>query len=459
MIVRSVRSRFLYSDDRLDANYYTSAGTEAAEVVALAQDNGVAYVVLGGPSGVAHVFAPKRFRRVYAAPGEVSVPYLRPYDIFEYLPSAADNLSVTRTGDLDSYRVQAGDILQTCSGRNLGPAVMVDEFISEFVQSHDLIRIRIPDAELRNYIFAFMASSTGQALLRRDKSGSVIDHITVGHVSDLEVPLLPKRVRRKVSSLIDQAWELSGKARRTLDEAVRSVEARVGEYARPVPRSGWTTRSAELVSRIDAAPFAPSVRAARDAVAAAGGVPMSDIAEVYKPAGRYKTYYVSQDFGRPILSGRQLLQSKPTNLQFISPKSFSDVAPYVLREGLVAFPADGRAEESLGKPVLITNDRADWLASGHVGRLRADRANAGWLWVCCSMSHVREQISSLACGSVVDALYPDDLARVLVPPVDALVNDAVWDAWADLAKSAKLEADASRIVEAGLRRLARNEVE
>jgi hypothetical protein len=56
---------------------------------------------------------------VWAAEGEPSVPYLRPYDTFDYLPVAADHLSRVRTENLDALMIRAGDLLVTCSGRNL----------------------------------------------------------------------------------------------------------------------------------------------------------------------------------------------------------------------------------------------------------------------------------------------------------------------------------------------------
>ena len=62
---------------------------------------------------------PSRFKRVYATSHEERVPYLRPYDIFDYLPGPADFLSKERSDNLEGLAVEPGTILQTCSGRNL----------------------------------------------------------------------------------------------------------------------------------------------------------------------------------------------------------------------------------------------------------------------------------------------------------------------------------------------------
>lgn len=75
-----------------------------------------------------------------------------------------------------------------------------------------------------------------------------------------------------------------------------------------------------------------------------------------KPSGRYKTYYVGAEHGRPLLSGRQVVQYAPVNLQFISSRSL-DPERYELRSGWIAMQADGRAEERLGLPVMIEPGR------------------------------------------------------------------------------------------------------
>lgn len=49
---------------------------------------------------------------------------MAPRDAFHYLPDDTERLSLTRTANLDYYRINRGQILQTCSGRNLGPNVL-----------------------------------------------------------------------------------------------------------------------------------------------------------------------------------------------------------------------------------------------------------------------------------------------------------------------------------------------
>ena len=216
MKIEAVKVRLLRENGRLDAHYFLSPGVKASEAMAALRRRGLEFRNVGGKQGLGSVWAPLRFKRAYAAEGEPSEPYLRPYDAFEYLPVAADHLSALRTERLDTYRLREGTILQTCSGRNLGPALLVDKYLSRFILSHDMVRIEIPDEELRYFVLGFLLSDTGQELLKRDKTGSVIDHISDHHVSALQVPMLDKMVRKAVADAIKAATERRERARLAL---------------------------------------------------------------------------------------------------------------------------------------------------------------------------------------------------------------------------------------------------
>lgn len=452
MIIRSTAARFPRQTHRLDAHYFLSPGTQAAERLETLRERGYDVVPFGSSESGFTAFAPSRFRRVYAVPGEDATPYLRPYDVFEYLPKAADLLSAGRSLKLDQYRVHEGDLLQTCSGRNLGPAVYVDSDLAQFVMSHDIIRLRCADTRFRLYVLAYLSTPTGQAMLRRDKSGSVIDHISVSHLNAISVPVLPQ-VMDEVVDMMAQAVSARETGRAALRATVAAYEQPWQEALRwSAPKRGWSVKRGALVGRLDAAPHRRELVELQDLLRQQGAVRVADVADVRKPAGRYKTYYVDQVHGLPILSGRQLLQSKPINLQFISTRSFSDPGRYELTPDMIVFPADGRAEESLGEPACVTDERVGWLASGHVGRLvPADSADLGWLFAAFASEQVQQQVKATACGSVVDALYEGDVGSVLLPKPHADdINGSVVDAWAQMSLARLREEQAVGRLESAL---------
>lgn len=370
MKIETVSAVSLSVHARLDSKYFLAPGIKAAERIARVKANGVLCVPLGGSEGIAQIWQPNRFKRAYASGSEPSVPYLRPYDIFEYLPRAADLLSVKRNKAIDTYILKRGMILQSCSGRNLGPAVFVDSYLERFVVGDDMIRIEIDDETLRSYVLAYMQSTTGQQLLTQGKTGSVIDHLSKTHVAKLEIPLLEHDVRSKIIFKMDEAIRLREKARLALDAALVEYEQSLPKTKRAKPeKQGWTVRAKNLTGRLDAASYDPLVASLRKQLKTRGGLPVSSVATVVKPGGRVKTVYVDEEHGRPILSGTQLLQARPINLRYMAPGTFKNAAVYQVHKNWIAYQADGRVEDALGLPVMITSDRDGWLASGHVGRV------------------------------------------------------------------------------------------
>ncbi len=351
---------------------------------------------------------------------------------------------------IDDYMIRSGDLLQTCSGRNLGPLAIADSYLGRFVLSHDMIRISVGEVTDRYYTLAFLQTPTGQHLLRGDLSGSVIDHITVGQVSAIQVPFL-RAIRDEVAELMERATALREHARIRLHELT-------DEFAEALPKpepagrlaEGWTSGAAKLDGRFDAAFHDPAVAAVRDTLRVSGGVTVADVAETFIP-GRYRRYYVEAEFGRPIVSGRQLLQTQPINLRHIAARSF-DSSVYELSEGMIAFGAEGRAEERIAQPALITGERAGWLANNHVMRVRPRPGiNPGWLYLAFAAPQVQMQVKACSCGSVVDAVNPSDLDRVILPPVDDAMGDVALECWRDFASANVAEAQAIHQLETAIR--------
>lgn len=450
MIVATTQAAELRSFGRLDASYFLASGATASRRISRVKAAGFDTVRLGGNGGLGRAWQPSRFKRAYAGRAETSVPYLAPHDAFQYLPDDTERLSLTRTENLDRYRIVRGQILQTCSGRNLGPNVLVDGFLERFATSHDLIRIDIDDERLRYYTVAFLRSHTGQGLLRRDMGGSVIDHITVGQVEAQEVPLLDDTVIDRAADLIRQSFELIERARLTLADSLDSYEATLPVRAAPVTSGNhcWTLNASQFIGRLDAAPYDPWVRQVRNELLAAGGRPVSEFARVLKPPGRYKTIYVGKPYGRAFMSGTQILQLVPAKLQFMAERAFSDVSLYELHEGWSVFMADGRAEKDLGVVAMIPSDRNGWLASGHVGRLTPHPdTDPGWLWLAARTWHVQLQIKARASGSVVDSTYPADIEGVILPPDTGVDGPAISGAWEQFARARVAEAEAIEMID------------
>lgn len=448
MIITSPSAASIANATRLDASYFTAPGVMANLRLETLIAEGSDAFKIADAGEVEHV---TRFKRVLAAPQEPSIPFLRAFDVFEYLPEASDSLSLGRTPGLDSLRIEPGVILVTRSGRNLGPCVLADDYLASFIPSDDLLRVRIEDEGKRLFAFAFLSSPSGQDLLRQDRTGSVISHLSAGQIGSQTIPLLDA-VFDKVVELVGEAHLLRTSARKTLSAAVAAVDAAHEDLAVTTLARGWTVKASALASRFDSAFHQIRLRDHADTIVAGGGLRLGDVADVVKPGGRYKTNYVTKEHGDPVLSGRQLLQYLPIGLKYLAKSVLADPAPYELRMGTIAFQADGRAEESLGQPVLITAQRDGWLASGHVGRARPhDLKDAGWIWASMASRTVRRQIAAVACGSVVDALYEEDIKSVILPSRSSVDSASVMNAWDEFDRANVLMDQAVEKIESAFR--------
>ena len=450
-ILTSIRPRSVLANDRLDARYFTSDAVKAQETISLLEAGGLVVRPIAGPDGLGTTWTPNRFKREWASSHEDSMPYLRPYDVFEYVPEPAGRLSVLRTGNLSQLLIKPGVILQSCSGRNLGPSVIVDDALSRFVLSHDLVRIWIDDKTVRHYVLAYLNSPTGQLLMRRSRSGSVIDHLTEKDVAQTRVPLLATAQMNSIARLVARSLRKLETSRSDLIALRTEMDARCPLEGRGTAlNTGWSVSRRSIDDRLDVAWNDPFVRKVRVDVLASGGVRCGDVASADLPL-RYKRYYVDPPHGRPILSGRQLLQFAPVNLRHASDRSFDAPDDYVVRKGMTVMGGVGRSEGRLGAAALVTSDRDGWLASNDVMRIRPKHArDAGALYLSLASQVAQVQIKAMAYGSVIDHTHPWDIESVAIPKLDGGLGREASNAWSGFAKAAALMQEAVNQIEGGL---------
>jgi hypothetical protein len=136
---------------------------------------------------------PGRMALVVSPKKNAGVPYLRAHDAFDTLPESDRYVVASRTHNYDSYLLKEGMILTPSSGRNLGPLAYVGRFLSRFAMT-DIMRILPKTREDGFFLLAYLMTPTGQALIRRGRTGTTVDHLAPGEV--LDIPVLWPGLRR-----------------------------------------------------------------------------------------------------------------------------------------------------------------------------------------------------------------------------------------------------------------------
>ena len=436
----TVRSAALFADGlRLDAAHYQEEFVLARNRVF---GSGFGMKTVGD---LATAFVPPRTKLVTASTPSLGVPYLRAHDALDTLPTTSRYLVTARTSSADTYRLREGMLLTPSSGRNLGPLAYVGTYLSRFAMT-DIMRIVPRSKSVGMFLLAYLMTDTGQALMRRGRTGTTVDHLSAADVMGIPVPWVTEALRRRSGAAIARAESLLDRARLDLAAVQTALHEKSGlplpldsgQYRSHRRARAFEVSSTRMRTRIDAAYYDPTVALAKRRVTDGGGVALHTCARL-RMLGRYKRYYVAPGQGRPILSGSQLLQRRPVSLKHISDRSFKDPRSFVIERGWSLFTCDGRSEEALGSAAFTSSLWDGWMASNHVMRaIPEPHIHPGFLYAVLRSPYVQIQLKALATGSVVDALDEATAGEAVIPLLPKPQRDAIgrtvagaWEAIAD----------------------------
>lgn len=121
------------------------------------------------------------------------------------------------------YEPSIGDILLT-KDATPGIAYVVKEQI-EGVIAGGILKLKINEAEVeKEYLALCINSIIGKLQIERDGGGSVITHWRPEQIKRLQIPILPEKVQKKITLLVQQSHEARRKSIELLEEAKRKVE-------------------------------------------------------------------------------------------------------------------------------------------------------------------------------------------------------------------------------------------
>jgi hypothetical protein len=207
---------------RLDASPYVSGALTVKKLLeGLPETVPLASLTTGHNGGI---FNGPMFRRVYLTDPEHSVPFLGTKDMM-----AADLTGLPRLRKADAHsaalsylELEPGMTLISCSGFNAGRRAYVRPDMDGIWSSQDTLKVQ-PDPEKikSGYLYAFLLSRFGEALVRGSVYGSAVKHIEPHHITGLPVPRFGEGVESKIHELVEESAKLRARHQAELVAATK----------------------------------------------------------------------------------------------------------------------------------------------------------------------------------------------------------------------------------------------
>lgn len=373
---------------------------------------------------------------------------------------------LTRNYDLE--KLDKGDILITSAG-TVGKVVFVCFNHEGRLASQDIIRIR-PNkgGPPSGYLFAYLSSLVVQRHLLLQPAGSVIVRIYEADLERLSIPRFSPEFEQRVSDTVFAASDARATARQIIVEAdglfheINNLETLTEESTH---KDGCSNSPQETVVdsrmvrkvisgfleyRLDAHFYNPTAQRAVDIIKNCPSE-VRTLGEVVRGVllgSRFKRNYVESAYGVPFLSGKNIVQIRPTNLKYISNLQVEDMEEIIINDGLTLITRSG----TVGRTCFIWKNYSGYAASEHILRVIPDEANIdpGYLYAFLNSPYGYEQVLRHRHGSVIDEVTDTQVKHVLVPypsrKDQKKLGDMVRMAYEKLAEAIRLEDEAQEIL-------------
>jgi hypothetical protein len=434
-------------DRRFNAGFYVSVDSKLLS--ATRGWHGKSYPL----SELASVYAGGIFRRTYVEDPGYGVPYVSASDLDRTDYPGRRLLSRRHGGLLEALALTPGMTVITCSGVNLGWAMLVRPDMAGFVGSHDLIRVVAADTSERDYLAAYLCSRPGWLSIRSLIYGTSIKHIGAEAVERLGIPWLPDQLRHTVAGKFREAAERRASSMHLIDSATRLAFQAIGledlvegewqrwgrdlSFAgRPLPRSlrawNFAPRAARLYEHLASVKHKPLPSWTRDGTPSKGPSPIR--IDAMPP------------HGVQLISQRQLFRFVPDG-RMIAKRYIGE--NHRARPGTTLIASRGTFgdAEVFGRTQYVSELASGWVYSNDILRVvAAEPIYRGWLYAILRSQSAFRLLRSFATGSKQQDLHPELLAEMPIPEasdsvylqVQALVDQAFGER--DAAYEAEREA-------------------
>jgi type I restriction enzyme S subunit len=443
-ILRAKSQWFYKSDLRFDAEYHLGEGPATLRALESGKRKTIPLM-----DATLDIFKGNIFKRIYVDDPTKGYPFISASDMVKAELEPGWFVSRKFLSKKDELEIKQNWILVSRSG-TLGQTVYTNANFSGIIGSDDLIRI-IPneDRVLPGYLYAFLASRYGYALLTQSSYGGVIKHIEPHHLVNIPVPIFDKRVEKKIDEYITVSATHRCEASKNLKKALYYFDSQfddINEQKKVFVKDiksfafSWVGRNNDVVAN-----------AWQRKLKNKEHITIKDVAsEIFAPP-LFKHIYLTTDNGYPFFTGSELAKGIREKYRFLSKKGVKNIADYQVRRNTLVVYKSGPRDGMIGSTFLVDSSIDGGCLSDHVIRVKiADHKINNWVFAFLRSKAGKRTLHNLATGTAILFITPDRVGNIRIPfdpkqlnKISLLVDEYL----ANFEKAQDLESKAISIIE------------
>ncbi len=365
------------------------------------------------------IFIGGRAKRIYVVDPEHGIPFLSSSDM---LMASFDGVKLIsrKQPELEALTLRKGWTLISRSG-TVGNVAYAREDMDGLAGSEHIMRV-VPDPQKipPGYLFAYLSSPIGTALIKSGTFGSVVDTIEPEFVGSLPVPRLDAATEQQIHESIERAAALRVDAKKKLAEAKKRFAETV--LGLSLDEWRWLFRNEHAFAigvvalkswhhRLDA--FHYVGYAAEAQAVSQGWDRLETLVSAYQPP-LFKRIYTNST-GIPFLSGVDLYDAYPWPHMYIS-KRTRGLENYLVRAGTVLVQRVGQRYGLFGRPTLLPTHLDQVAVTEHLIRVIPHRPeDRGFVYLWLSTEFGRRLLLRESFGTSMGVLAEHSFCEMPVP--------------------------------------------
>ena len=416
-----------------------------------------------GTKFIGKAFYLGRFKRTYVQEKD-GIPFLLPSQMTEIYPKASKFIAPTTNVDIESTRVESGQILLTRSG-TIGVVSYVSKTLENQSLSDDVIRIKA--REYSGYIYTYLKSKAGNLLISTNNYGAVIQHIEPEHLNHIPIPNPPPAIKQEIHNLIEESFKLRDESNELMDAAqallktalqlpsIEVLQERAEQFDKTASVLNYVVSSSEVIDRLDGSYYVPIVKAIEQHIAETAReivkVGNSRISQSVTLPERFKRIYVDEGHGAVFFGGKQLHELDPSNKKYLSIGQHKEriTGDLGVHANSILITRSG----TIGKVAIVPEHWKGWIPNEHIIRVVpiGDKI-AGYLYAWLSSDYAYPLITRYIHGAVIDEINDMQVSEISVPllrdeDLQKEINDTVLEANRKRTEAYNLEQAALRVLD------------